>query len=157
MLRIYDSSQLTFCSEAVTSCSAFTSLNLKSLICLLASPGRDGRSKAFLSCGRPRRGGAGRSVPARHGVDSLCCSVESGSVPFSRTSPPGLELFSAPFRCVFCSSWDLSFFTCGRSHEQISPTLTPPTSPHPRCDWRQTYYYILIHKPLRCVQGSYAW
>lgn len=28
----------TFCSRAVTSCSDFTSLNLSSLICLLASP-----------------------------------------------------------------------------------------------------------------------
>lgn len=31
-------SKLTFCSRVVTSCSDFTSLNLRSLICLLASP-----------------------------------------------------------------------------------------------------------------------
>lgn len=32
------SCQLTFCSKAVTSCSAFTSLNFMSLTCLLESP-----------------------------------------------------------------------------------------------------------------------
>lgn len=31
-------SVLTFCSSVVTSCSDFTNLNLRSLICLLASP-----------------------------------------------------------------------------------------------------------------------
>lgn len=89
--------RLTFCSRVVTSCSDFTSLNLSSLICLLASP--DGNHIERLqdpSCS---------SWTWDLITNSLCSSKRWGSNPFSWLLSPGFWTPSTPF---LWSSWDFS-------------------------------------------------
>lgn len=128
----FGSSQRTFCSSAVISCSAFTSLNFRSLICLFESPAKDQPNKTFLTCWTHPAVKQQQLVRlGAHGY-SLWSSIMFGSAPFSRISPSGFELFSVPFRWVFCSNWDFSFFTCRPSpdtsadfchHATLSPVL----------------------------------
>lgn len=126
----FGSSQRTFCSSAVISCSAFTSLNFRSLICLFESPAKvqpkntlDLLDTSSSKTQQVRLGARGYS---------LWSSIMFGSAPFSTISPSGFELFSVPFRWVFCSNWDFSFFTCRPSpdtsadlchHTTLSPAL----------------------------------
>lgn len=127
----FGSSQRTFCSSAVISCSAFTSLNFRSLICLFESPAKV-QPKNILDLLDTSSSKTQQLVRLGARGYSLWSSKMFGSAPFSRISPSGFELFSVPFRWVFCSNWNFSFFTCRPSpntsadlchHTTLSPVL----------------------------------
>lgn len=74
----------TFCSNAVISCSDFASLNLRSLICLLASPEGRERRETCLATGLLKQENSGSWEPNPPPVTSLCLQALAGGPQPSR-------------------------------------------------------------------------
>lgn len=118
---------LTFCSIVPISCSALESLNLYSLICLLASPIRKQNLKKKI------RGDCHhlRTVQVSGWkTDLLCISIKCKSVPFSILSPSVNVLSALVCFCRSSSSWFFSFLIWASSSSFSSANFRSLTSRH---------------------------